>query len=189
MDNGSQKNLVSQELVNHLHLVTTPHPKPYHLIWVQKNGPFLLVSQCCLVTFAIGQFKDTVLYDVSPLDSSDLLLDIPYQAQRNAIYMAKSSQYKLTKYGHTYILIVATPKPASTKEKIPHVHLNQCVSLCLVRPLPPNNPPHIVPKTIPPLFQESTDVLQTPNDLPPSRHIDHSIPLIPRPALPNAPTH
>jgi len=94
--------------------------------------------------------------------------------------MAKSSQYKHTKYGHTYILTVATPKPASTKEKIPHVHLNQCVSLCLVHPLPPNNPP---------LFQESTDVLQTPNDLPPSRHIDHSIPLIPRPALPNAPTH
>ena len=34
MDNGSQKNLVSQEIVDHLKLVTTPHPQPYQLGWV-----------------------------------------------------------------------------------------------------------------------------------------------------------
>jgi len=78
MDNGSQENLVSQELVDRLQLTTTPHPKPYHIGWVQKYGPRLPVSQCCLVTFAIGEFKDTILYDVSPLDCSDLLLGIPY---------------------------------------------------------------------------------------------------------------
>jgi hypothetical protein len=39
MDNGSQKNLVSQELINCLHLVTAPHPNPYHLGWIQKDGP------------------------------------------------------------------------------------------------------------------------------------------------------
>jgi hypothetical protein len=117
MDNGSQKNLVSQDLVNHLKLVTTPHPQPYQLRWVQKDGPRLLVSQHCLVTFSIGQFKDIVLCDVSPLDCSDLLLGIPYQTQRNAIYMAKSHQYKLTKEGHTYILTATTPKPPATKEK------------------------------------------------------------------------
>jgi hypothetical protein len=77
MDNGSQKNLVSQALVNHLNLVTTPHTQPYQLGWVQKDGPRLLVSKRCLVTFAIGQFKDTVLCDVSPLDCVDLLLGIP----------------------------------------------------------------------------------------------------------------
>ena len=81
MDNGSQKNLISQDLVKRLHLVTTLHPKPYHLGWVQKDGPRLLVSQHYLVTFAIGQFKDTVLCDVSTLDCFELLLGIPYQAQ------------------------------------------------------------------------------------------------------------
>jgi len=50
------------------------HPNPYHLGWVQKNGPRLLVSQCFLVTFEIVQFKDTDLCDVSPLDYIDLLL-------------------------------------------------------------------------------------------------------------------
>jgi hypothetical protein len=78
MDNGSQKNLVSQALVNRLTLVTTPHPQPYQLGWVQNDGPRLLVSKHYLVTFAIGQFKDIVLCDVSPLDCADLLLGIPY---------------------------------------------------------------------------------------------------------------
>jgi len=133
MDNGSHKNLISQELVNRLHLITTPHPNPYHLEWVQKDGPHLLLSQRYLVTFSIRQLKDTILCDVSPLDCLDLLLGIPYQAQRNAIYMAKSSQYKLRKYGQTYILTTTTPKPPSTKDKILNVHLNQCVFLCLVR--------------------------------------------------------
>jgi len=189
MENGNQKKLISQELVNCLHLITTPCPNPHHLGWVQKDGPRLLVSQHCFVAFPIGQFKDNVLCVVSPLDCSNLLLGVPYQAQRNAIYMAKSNQYKLTKYGHTYILTATTPKPPSTKYKIMHVHLNQCVSLYLVCPVPPNNTTHIVPESMTPLLQESFDVYQTPTTLPPSRHIDHSIHVIPGLALPNAPTY
>jgi hypothetical protein len=103
--------------------------------------------------------------------------------------MAKSRQYKLTKDGHTYILTASIPKPTSTKEKIPHVHLNQCVSLCLVSPIPPNNTTHPVPEAMTPLLREFFDVFQTPTGLPPSRHIDHSIHLIPGSALPNAPTY
>lgn len=34
MDNGSQKNLVAQDLVQRLQLPTTTHPAPYHLGWV-----------------------------------------------------------------------------------------------------------------------------------------------------------
>jgi hypothetical protein len=113
---------VSQALVNRLNLVTTPHPQPCQLGWVQKDGPRLLVSKRCLVTFAIGQFKDNVLYDVSPLDYVDFLLGIPFQTQINSIYLAKSLQYKITKEVHTYILTTTKPKPSSTKEKIPHVH-------------------------------------------------------------------
>jgi hypothetical protein len=140
---------------------------------------FFLATNCAI----------TVLCDVSPLDCSDLLLGLPYQAQRNSIYMAKSRQYKLTKDGHTYILMPATPKPTSTKDNIPHIHLNQCVSLCLVCPIPPNNTTHLVPKAMTPLLQEFADVFQIPTGLPPSRHIDHSIHLILGSTLPNAPTY
>jgi len=103
--------------------------------------------------------------------------------------MAKSRQYKLTKDGRTYILTAATLKPSANKETITHVHLNQCVSLCLVRPVPPDNETHPVPEEMAPLLQEFSDVFQTPTGLPPSRHIDHSIDLILGSALPNAPTY
>jgi hypothetical protein len=188
MDNGSRKNLVSQDLFNRLTLVTTTHPETYQLGWVQKDGPRLLVSKCCLVNFSIFQFKDTVLYDVSPLDCVDLLLGIPYQTQINAIYIAKSRQYKITKEGHTYILIATKPKPPSTKEQIPHGHLNQCVSLCLVHKITPNNTMHHVPENMTPLLHEFAKVFQPREGLPPSRHIDHSIHLILGFSLPNTPT-
>jgi hypothetical protein len=180
---------VYQALVNHLTLVTTPHPQPYQLGWVQKDGPRLLVSKRCLVTFAIGQFKDIFLCDVSPLDCVDFLLSIPCQTQRNSIYLAKSHQYKITKEGHTYILTATKPKHPSTKEKIPHVHLKQCVSLYLVCPITPNNTTHPIPETMTPLLHEFPKVFQPLEGLPPSRHIDHSIHLIPGSSLPNAPTY
>jgi hypothetical protein len=57
MDNGSQKNLVSQELVQHLQIPTTPHPKSYQLGWVQKDGRASWYLNIVLSLFSIGQFK------------------------------------------------------------------------------------------------------------------------------------
>jgi hypothetical protein len=111
MDNGSQKNLVSQDLVQCLQLPTTPHPSPYQLGWVQNVIPRLIVSRCCAVTFAIGPFRDTVTCDVSPLDCVDLLLCLPYQQARHVVYHAKSHQYHLQLDGHTYVLTSSAPKP------------------------------------------------------------------------------
>ena len=42
MDNGSQKNLVSQDLVQRLQLPTTPHPTPYQLGWYKREALVLL---------------------------------------------------------------------------------------------------------------------------------------------------
>jgi hypothetical protein len=56
LDNGSKKNLISQELFQHLQLPTTLHPNPYHLGWVQKGDPHITIDRCCIVTFAIGHF-------------------------------------------------------------------------------------------------------------------------------------
>lgn len=136
LDNGNQKNLVAQDLVTRLSLPTTPHPAPYHLGWVQKDGPRLMVSQRCAVTFAIGPFRDTILCDVSPLDCADLLLGIPYQEEHNAFYLARNHQYHFQLEGHTYVLTNSTPKAArllSVNAAIRHVSLNQCHHLFLVR--------------------------------------------------------
>ena len=79
LDNGSQRNLVSQELVNKLHLPTHRHPSPYQLGWVNKDGPQILVKQHCTIIFTIGPLRDRVQCDVTTLDFVDLLLGLPYQ--------------------------------------------------------------------------------------------------------------
>jgi hypothetical protein len=105
--------------------------------------------------------------------------------------MAKTHQYKLSKYGHTYVLTVTPPKPTTKKETNPHVHMNQCVSLCLVCPIQPDNTTHPVPQDMAPLLREFVDVFQPPTRLPPPppHHIDHSINLILGASLPNAPSY
>lgn len=44
VDNGSQKNLVAQGLVQPLNLPTTPQPNRYQLGWPKKEVPHLIVS-------------------------------------------------------------------------------------------------------------------------------------------------
>ena len=39
VDNGSQKNLISIEVVKRLKLPTTPHPQPYKIGWLSQGGP------------------------------------------------------------------------------------------------------------------------------------------------------
>jgi len=103
--------------------------------------------------------------------------------------MSKSHQYEFTKEGHTYILTATTPKPPATKEQISHVHLNQCVSLCLVHPITPKNTTHLVCEMMTPLHQEFSYVFQPPEGIPPSQNIVHSIHLILGSSLPNDPNY
>eukprot|EP00253_Pinus_taeda_P007128 PITA_07128 len=192
LDNGSQKNLVSQDLVARMCLPTTPHPHPYQLGWVRKDGPRLTISQCCAVTFAIGPFRDTVVCDVSPLDCADLLLGIPYQEARHAVYHATNHQYHLQHDGHTYVLTSSastSTQPSIGKAPIMRVNLNQDVSLCLVRPVKPDNLTNPVPPSMAPLLHEFANVFTEPTGLPPARSVEHHIDLIPGASLPNAPSY
>jgi hypothetical protein len=104
LDNGIQKNLVSQDLVHHLQLPITPHPDPYQLGRVQKGGPCITISQCCIVTFSIVPFRDTMVSDVSPLYYVDLLLGLPYQQDKHDVYHAKSHQYNFNMRGEPMCL-------------------------------------------------------------------------------------
>ena len=44
VDSGSQKNLISAEVVKQLVLSTTPHTQPYNIGWLRQGGDFC-VSQ------------------------------------------------------------------------------------------------------------------------------------------------
>jgi hypothetical protein len=73
VDSGSQKNLISIEVIKRLDLPMTPHPQPYTIGWLHQ-GRDLCVSQQCRLPYDIKPFKDEVLCDISPLEVCDVLL-------------------------------------------------------------------------------------------------------------------
>ena len=88
VDNGTQKNLISAEVVKRLNLPTTPHPQPYNIGWLSQ-GRDLRVSQQCRLPYAIKPFKDEVLCDVAPLEVCDVLLGQPYMWKCHAVYESR----------------------------------------------------------------------------------------------------
>jgi len=88
VDSGSQKNLVSEEVVKQLGLSTTPHPQPYSIGWLHE-GRDLKVRQQCRLPYSIKPFTDEVLCDVTPLDVCDVLLGQPYLWKRHAVYESR----------------------------------------------------------------------------------------------------
>jgi hypothetical protein len=88
VDNGSQKNLISVEVVKRLGLPTTAHPQPYTIGWLHQ-GRDLRISQQCRLPYSIKPFMDEVLCDIAPLDVSDVLLGQPYLWKRHAVYESR----------------------------------------------------------------------------------------------------
>ena len=77
VDSGSQKNLISAEVVKQLGLWNIEHPHPYTIGWLHP-GRDLRIRQQCRLPYNIKPFTDEVLCDVAPLDVADVLLDQPY---------------------------------------------------------------------------------------------------------------
>jgi hypothetical protein len=77
VDSGSQKNLISAEVIKQLALLTTPHPQPYTDGWLCQ-GSDLHFSQQCRLSYNIKTFKDEVLCDVAPLKVCNVILGQPY---------------------------------------------------------------------------------------------------------------
>ena len=77
VDHGSQKNLISTEVIKQLNFLTTPHPQPYNIGWLSQGRDLHVNQQCCL-PYAIKPFKDEVVCDIAPLEVSNVLLGQPY---------------------------------------------------------------------------------------------------------------
>jgi len=65
VDSGSQKNLISAEVMKWLGLPTTPHPQLYSIGWLHE-GQDLKVFQQCHLPYSIKPFIDEVFCDVTP---------------------------------------------------------------------------------------------------------------------------
>jgi hypothetical protein len=115
VDRGSQKNLISAEVVKQLGLPTTPHLQPYNIGWL-RQGRDLRVSQQCRLSYSIQPFKDEVLCDVAPLDVYDFLLGQPYMWKRHAIYESQPHCVIVTLGSHLYIILEVVPTTVPPKK-------------------------------------------------------------------------
>jgi hypothetical protein len=119
VDSGSQKNLISVEVVKQLGLSTTPHSQPYNIRWL-RQGRDLHVSQQCRLSYDIQPFKDEVLCDVSPLDVCDVLLGQPYMWKHHVVYKSRPRSVIVSLGGHLYRIpeVVSTTVPPKKCRKI-----------------------------------------------------------------------
>ena len=108
MDSGSQKNLISGEVVKRLDLSTTPHPQPYTIRWL-RQGSDLCVSQQCQLSNGIKPFKDEVFCDVDPLEVCDVLLGQPYLWKHHDIYESRPHSVIITLDKKLYRIPEAVP--------------------------------------------------------------------------------
>jgi hypothetical protein len=115
IDSGSQKNLISGEVVKQLGLSTTPHLQPYNIGWL-RQGRDLHVRQQCRLSYGIQPFKDEVLCDVSPLDVCDVLLGQPYMWKHHAIYESRPHSVIVTLGDHLYRILEVVPTTAPPKQ-------------------------------------------------------------------------
>ena len=87
VDNGIQKNFVSDDLLKKLGLVTTPHPQPYNIGWM-KDGQELRITRQCKLNYFIKHFEDEVLCDVASLSVADALFGKPCLWDRHGTYQS-----------------------------------------------------------------------------------------------------
>jgi hypothetical protein len=132
VDSGSQKNLISAEVVKQLGLSTTPHPQPYNIGWL-RQGRDLRVSQQCRLSYGIQPFKDEVLCDVSPLDVCDVLLGQPYMWRRHVVYESRPHSVIVTLGGHLYRIPEVVPTivpPKKCRKVVSHTAKFSFFTIC-----------------------------------------------------------
>jgi hypothetical protein len=95
VDNNSQNNLISVEVIKKLALLTTLNPQSYTIGWLCQ-GIDLRISQHCHLTYDIKPFKGEVLCDVAPLEFCDVLLGQPYLWKCHVVYESRSHSVIIT---------------------------------------------------------------------------------------------
>ncbi|KAH1064867.1 hypothetical protein J1N35_029854 [Gossypium stocksii] len=92
-----------------LSLLTTKHPHPYKLQWLNNSGE-LKVTKQVLVFFSIGKYNNEVLCDVVPMHTSYLLLGCPWQFDRKVIHDGYTNRYTFKHLGKNMTLVPLIPR-------------------------------------------------------------------------------
>ena len=108
INGGSSINVVSKDAVKLLNLKVKPHPNHFRVDWV--NAYTLPVTQRCLVSIQMGDYKDEIYCDVLPIDVTHFLLGHPWLYDLHVINFDKDNIYSFKYKGKNIILRPAKPK-------------------------------------------------------------------------------
>nr|GEU35126.1 hypothetical protein [Tanacetum cinerariifolium] len=117
IDGGSSKNIISRDIVTHLKLTPKKHPKPYKIGWIKVVGEVRVTEQC-EVLFAMGKYKDTVLFDIVDMDTCHVLLGRPWPSDLNVLHRVKENTYTFSKDGHKFTLCPYSDEVQATTAKV-----------------------------------------------------------------------
>ena len=204
IDGGSSMNVVSKDAVKSLNLKVEPHPNPFRVAWV--NDHTLPVTQRCLVSIQMGDYKDEIYCEVLPMDVAHVLLGRPWLYDLNVTNFGKDNIYSFKYKGKNIILRPAKPKVCIGKRdisKLPERNLHilkykqferegfetgMCLAL-VAKEVPSDSLIVDVPLEVKNLLDDFVDMIpdELPSELPPLRDIQHAIDLVPGSQLPNLP--
>jgi hypothetical protein len=111
VDSDSQNNLILEEVVKRLALLTTLHPQHYTIGWIYQRRN-LHVSQQCHLSYDIKPFKDKVLCDVSPLEVCNVLLGQPYLCKCHVVYESRPRSVIIILNKKLYKILEVVPPSA-----------------------------------------------------------------------------
>ena len=94
---------MSIEVVNKLKLKCTPDSEAYRVSWLQ-NGKRVTMREKFLITFNIGSYSDSILFDVLPMDACHILLGRPWQYDRRVMHDGWRNTYQFEKDGKKFSL-------------------------------------------------------------------------------------
>ena len=204
IDGGSSMNVVSKDAVKSLNLKVEPHPNPFRVAWVNDHN--LPVTQRCLVSIQMGDYKDEIYCEVLPMDVAHVLLGRPWLYDLNVTNFGKDNIYSFKYKGKNIILRPAKPKVCIGKRdisKLPERNLHilkykqferegfetgMCLAL-VAKEVPSDSLIVDVPLEVKNLLDDFVDMIpdELPSELPPLRDIQHAIDLVPGSQLPNLP--
>ena len=109
-------NVVSKDVVKLLNLKVEPHQNPFRVAWV--NNHTLPITQRCLVSIQIGDYKDEIYCNVLPMDVAHVLLGCPWLYDFNVTNFGKDNIYSFKYKGKNIILRPVKPKGCNGKRDI-----------------------------------------------------------------------
>jgi hypothetical protein len=125
IDGGSYTNVVIKSLVDSLSLPTWKHPQPHCVEWLYNSGK-LKVTHKVRLKFSVGNYEDTVVCDVVPMDACHVLLRRPWQFDRRSTHEGGSNVYSLWHKGKRHVLQLMIDKDIkvdvfATQKKVQHI--------------------------------------------------------------------